>query len=85
MALAYYRPLLGAPGIEFRQHATCLYNSIFRFDDQMLVNQHVYGVYGYMAPLLHLRRMHDGGLFDTYISSFQRIWDEESQPFPEAS
>jgi hypothetical protein len=81
MALAYYRPLATVPGVEFRQHRTALYNSIFRFDDQMLVNQHVYGCYGYMAPLLHLRHIHDGGLFDTYMRSFERIWNEESYPY----
>jgi hypothetical protein len=81
MALAYYRPLANVPGVEFRQHRTTLYNSIFRFDDQMLVNQHVYGCYGYMAPLLHLRHLHDGGLFDTYVRSFERIWHEESYPY----
>lgn len=81
MALAYYRPLAAVPGVEFRQHRTALYNSIFRFDDQMLVNQHVYGCYGYMAPLLHLRHIHDGGLFDTYARSFERIWNEESYPY----
>jgi hypothetical protein len=41
MALAYYRPLVGVEGIEFRLHGTSLYNSIFRYDDQMLVNQHI--------------------------------------------
>lgn len=57
MALAYYSPLTESPGIEFRLHQTSLYNSIFRFDNQMLVNQHIYGTYGYLAPLLHLRRV----------------------------
>jgi hypothetical protein len=46
MALAYYRPLVGVDGIDFRLHGTSLYNSIFRYDDQMLVNQHIYGTYG---------------------------------------
>jgi transcriptional regulator with XRE-family HTH domain len=74
MALAYYRPLLGAPGVEFHLHRTTLYNSIFRFDDEMLVNQHVYGAYGYVAPILHLRRVPGGDLFETYARSFERIW-----------
>jgi hypothetical protein len=61
MALAYYAPLAGVPGVEFRLQAETLYNSIFVYDDEMLVNQHVYGMYGYMAPILHLRRMDGGG------------------------
>jgi hypothetical protein len=39
--LAHYRPLAGAA--EIRLHGTPLYNSIYRFDDDMLVNTHVYG------------------------------------------
>jgi phosphatidylserine/phosphatidylglycerophosphate/cardiolipin synthase-like enzyme len=80
MALAYYRRLVGADGVEFRLHSTALYNSIFRYDHQMLVNQHIYGTYGYMAPILHLRRT-DGGLFDMYQRSFELVWNEESNPY----
>jgi len=75
MALSYYSPLVGVPGIQFSLHRTCLYNSIFRYDDEMLVNQHVYGTYGYLAPILHLRRVQGGDLFDTYVQSFERVWE----------
>lgn len=75
MAIAYYRPLLGEPGIDFRQHTTTLYNSIFVFDDQMLVNQHIYGAYGYIAPILHLRRTPGQDMFETYERSFERVWE----------
>jgi hypothetical protein len=71
MALAYYRPLVGVDGIDFRLHGTSLYNSIFRYDDQMLVNQHIYGTYGYIAPILHLRRVAGADLFETYMKSFE--------------
>lgn len=78
MAWAYYRPLIGLDGIEFHMHGTALYNSIFRYDNQMLVNQHIYGAYGYIAPILHIRRVADADLFETYMKSFERIWNEES-------
>ncbi|MGH3795738.1 MAG: hypothetical protein ACRDSP_12700 [Pseudonocardiaceae bacterium] len=78
MALAYYRPLVDVEGVEFRQHGTSLYNSIFRYDDQMLVNQHIYGTYGYIAPILHLRKVAGADLFDTYMRSFELVWREES-------
>lgn len=78
MALAYYRPLVDVDGIEFRLHGTSLYNSIFRYDNQMLVNQHIYGTYGYIAPILHLRKMADADLFDTYMKSLELVWREES-------
>ena len=31
------------PGIEVRLHATTLYNSLYRFDQSLLVNTHAYG------------------------------------------
>ena len=80
MALAYYRPLAAAEGVTFHLHRTALYNSIFRYDDQMLVNQHIYGIYGYIAPILHLRRVEGADLFDTYMRSFEMVW-EESYPY----
>lgn len=80
MALAYYRPILGTPGVEFNLHRTTLYNTILRFDDQMIVNQHIYGTYGYRAPILHLRRTATGDLFDTYARSFDMAWDQ-SYPY----
>ncbi|MCA1676266.1 MAG: DUF5919 domain-containing protein, partial [Actinobacteria bacterium] len=52
-ALAFYRPLDGVPGIEIRCHGTTLYNSIYRFDEEMLVNTHFYGFMAAHAPLLH--------------------------------
>lgn len=82
MALAYYRPLVDVEGIEFRLHGTSLYNSIFRYDDQMLVNQHIYGTYGYIAPILHLRKVAGGDLFETYMKSFELVWSEDSYNIP---
>ncbi len=31
-----------------RRGAETLYNSIFVYDDEMLINHHIYGMYGYM-------------------------------------
>jgi len=84
MALSYYAPLAGVPGIDFRLQKETLYNSIFLYDDEMLINQHVYGMYGYMAPILHLRRMEGGDFFDMYVRSFNRVW-EVSSPIEESS
>jgi hypothetical protein len=74
MALAYYRPLAGAPGLAFHLHRTALYNSVFIYDEEMLINTHVYGEYGYMAPILHLRRVEGADLFEMYARSFERVW-----------
>lgn len=75
LALMHYRPLAGVSGIEVRTHATTLYNSIYRADDQTLVNAHVWGVNAYGAPVWHLRRNGEGGMFDTYASSFDAVWE----------
>ncbi|BCK68937.1 transcriptional regulator [Streptomyces libani subsp. rufus] len=74
LALMHYRPLLGVPGVEIRTHGTTLYNSIYRADDQLLANAHVWGVNAYGAPVWHLRRNGDGGIFDTYAQSFDAVW-----------
>lgn len=75
-------PLFTVPGVEYRPHAATVYTSIFRCDDHMLVNQHMYGIFGYLAPLLHLQRTDDGpdGLFDTFQTSFDRVWHVSGSP-----
>jgi hypothetical protein len=77
--LVSYRPLLSTPGIEFRFHETTLYNSIFRFDDEMIVNMHIYGVPGPHAPAMHVRKLAAGDVFETYERSFLDVW-EQSEP-----
>ena len=62
-------------GAEFRFHRTTLYNSIFRGDDQLLVNTHVYGLAGAYAPAWHLRKVAGGEIVSTYLDSFERVWD----------
>jgi hypothetical protein len=74
--LAYYMPFANHPGITIKLHATTLYNSMFWFDDDMLVNTHVYGVPAHFAPVLHLRHLSSGTLFQTYARSFDRVWDQ---------
>jgi transcriptional regulator with XRE-family HTH domain len=73
-ALAFYRPLFEMAEPEIRFHRTTLYNSIFRFDDEMIVNTHVFGIQGAHAPAMHLRRLSSGSLFDTYAQSFEEVW-----------
>lgn len=69
----HYRPLVGVSGIEIRTHETTLYNSLYRADDQLLVNAHVWGANAYGAPVWHLRRNGEGGMFDTYGQSFDAV------------
>jgi hypothetical protein len=74
-ALALYRPLRALEGVEFRFHRTVLYNSIYRADDQVLVNTHLFGVTAAVAPVWHLRKLPAGELAGLYIDSFERVWD----------
>ena len=78
LGLMYLRDAIGAPGVELRFHATTLDNSIYRFDDDMLVNAHVYGAPAAHSPVLHLRRLPGGQLFDHYQASFERVWEQAS-------
>ena len=75
-AIVMYRPLRDMEGIDFRLHRTVLYNSIYRADDQVLVNTHIYGFAASQAPVLHLRRVAGGGMVSTYLDSFERVWDD---------
>jgi transcriptional regulator with XRE-family HTH domain len=82
VALKHYELLRDCPGVEVRLHATTLYNSMYRFDDVMLVNTHVWGLSAFGAPVLHLRRLVDGGLFDTYAQSFEAVWATGTPAYP---
>ncbi len=65
---------------EIRCHRTTLYNSIYRYDDEMIVNPHVYGIPAPHAPALHLRRLSAGCLVETYAQSFDRVWETAKSP-----
>jgi len=75
-ALAHFTPLATVAGVEIRRHSTVLYNSIYRFDDEMIVNPHVYGRIASHSPALHLRRIGAGDLFEMYAASFDAVWTE---------
>ncbi len=71
----HYRPVIGQPHVNVHLHNTTLYNSIYRFDDDMLVNTHVYATNAFAAPVLHLRRLAGGQLFANYAQSFEAVWE----------
>ena len=73
-ALSYYRPLVDVDGCEVRLHNATLYASLFRYDDEILVNPHVYGEPASANPTLHLRRLDGGAVADQYMASFERVW-----------
>jgi transcriptional regulator with XRE-family HTH domain len=74
-ALVLYRPLGTVQNIEIRLHRAVLYNAIYRADDQLLVNQHTYGIPASQAPVFRLSDSGGGEMAALYLDSFERVWD----------
>ena len=75
-ALALYRSVAGVENVEIRLHQTVLYNSIYRADEQLIVNQHSYGIPAQDAPVFCLCDTSGGELTALYRDSFERVWVE---------
>ena len=73
-ALTLFRPLSPVENIEIRLHRTVLYNSIYRADDQLLVNQHSYGIPAAQAPVFCLCDTDGGEMAALYLESFEQVW-----------
>jgi transcriptional regulator with XRE-family HTH domain len=73
--LMLYRPLGTVQNIEIRLHRAVLYNAIYRADDQLLVNQHAYGIPAAQAPVFCLSDFGGGEMATLYVDSFERVWD----------
>ena len=71
MVICSRRPVAG---VSLHQHGTTLYNSVYIGDDLMIVNAHRFGINAYATPVLHLRRVDHGGMFDGYAESFEDVW-----------
>jgi hypothetical protein len=67
-------PLAAVENIEIRLHRTMLYNSMYRADDQVLVNQHAYGIPAAHAPVFCLSSAGSGEMAALYLHSFERVW-----------
>lgn len=80
LARGHLEPLVGKPGIEIRAFYAERYNTILRFDEQMLVTLHLWATPTAQAPLLHLRRRGDGGLFDQFAHHLEGIIREATEP-----
>ena len=76
--LHFYDQLRNVDNAEVRFHDTTLYNSVYRFDAEMLVNPHVLGFPAAHSPAMHLRQLSGGELFETYAGSFDHVWSQAS-------
>jgi transcriptional regulator with XRE-family HTH domain len=74
-SLTYYRSIAQSGECEVRLHATTLYASLFRYDEEIIVNPHAFGEPASANPALHLRRLDGGQVADHYMDSFERVWD----------
>jgi transcriptional regulator with XRE-family HTH domain len=73
-SIVLYEPLRNLNGIEIRLHGTVLYASLYRGDEDILVNPHAYGITASHAPVIHVRRVGYGDMASTYMESFERVW-----------
>ncbi|MFG1626222.1 XRE family transcriptional regulator [Kribbella sp. NPDC049227] len=73
-SLALLSSLVQRDGVELKLHDTVLYNSMYRADDQLLVNQHAYGVPAASSPVYHYRHSGDSEMLRSYFASFDAIW-----------
>jgi hypothetical protein len=74
-ALTYYRDAAAAGAFEVRLHSCTLYASMFRYDDEVIVNPHAFGEPASANPALHLRRLDGGQVAAHYMNSLERVWD----------
>lgn len=72
----YLGEVVGLDGVEVRTHGTILYNSLYRFDDQLLVNGHAHGALAGQNPVMHLQRTDEGPMWQHYMWSFERVWEQ---------
>jgi transcriptional regulator with XRE-family HTH domain len=77
--MKYFRELADCPGFEMRTQDVPLYNSLFRFDDEMLATPHLHATPGSSAPLLQLRRLGPRGIFSRFADHFDSIWATTSK------
>jgi transcriptional regulator with XRE-family HTH domain len=73
-SIVLYRPLQDIDGVEIRLHETILYASLYRADNDILVNPHAYGVSASHAPVLHVRHVERDDMASTYLESFEQVW-----------
>lgn len=82
LAANYTRPIHHVDPHAVRLSSATLYASIFRFDDEVLLNTHLWGNAASDSPVFHFRREHNHGIAAGAIRSFDHVW-EAAQPLPD--
>jgi hypothetical protein len=78
-AIKYSRTDPGCDTHAVRLTGATLYASIFRFDDDVLLNTHLWGNAASDSPVFHFRQQTDDGIAAGAIRSFERVW-RDAQP-----
>lgn len=73
-AIAIYTSL-NTKKIQLRTHNSSLVSSVYRSDDQLFVNQYIYGTPAAVGPVFHFRKVEGDGLFDDYLQGFEQVWN----------
>jgi transcriptional regulator with XRE-family HTH domain len=73
IAWSLLRPLAHVQGIAMGMHDSALHATVLRADDDLLVNQHVFGIPAADSPVMHLHRQEGGRLVDAYLTSVERV------------
>lgn len=74
VALSYAQRIHPIDSDTVRLTGATLYSSIFRFDDNVLLNTHLWGNAAGDSPVFHFRRQTDHGIAANAIRSFERVW-----------
>lgn len=73
-ALTLFRSMLAMENIEIRLYRSVLYNSIYRADGQLFVNQHAYGIPAAHAPVFCFHESENSEMVASYLVSFEKVW-----------
>jgi transcriptional regulator with XRE-family HTH domain len=82
LAASYAKPIHNIDAGAVKISNATLYASLLRFDDELLLNTHLYGSPAGDSPVFHFRRDRDHGIAESAIRSFERVW-EAAQPLPD--
>jgi hypothetical protein len=75
MTLTRLQPLSETSGLEIRTHTTPLYASMFRADDTLIANPHLYGAPASDNPAIVIKRDDAPDLWNDHRLAFERVWN----------
>lgn len=76
VTLAELEKIKDTKGIQARFSSGHTHLSVFRFDDDMIVTPLLTHRIGHDAPMLHLRRSQDDGMFDRFAAHTDELWTQ---------